>query len=189
MDYQQYTTLINNLLLKDQTTGNDQSDSMVAYTRLNQQRMKRLDKTIIISDDLQQAIKNLKKQYTWQILTEAWCGDAAQILPVINKVALAADGLIKLELLLRDEHPQLMDKHLTNGKKSIPKIIVSLTNSNEEVANWGPRPLLLQTEINLWRSNPNLSKEEWQKEVHAWYAKDKTHEIQKEMAGFIKLLE
>ncbi len=189
MDYSQYINLIDDLLLKNKTTGNDQSENMIAYTRLNRQRMHRLDKTVSLDSNLLKAVGTLKHTFNWQILTEAWCGDAAQILPVINKIALAADGKIVLNLLLRDEHPEIMDKYLTNGSRSIPKIIVSIMGSEKTIATWGPRPLLLQSEINLWKTNPALTKEDWIKDVHAWYTKDKTHEIQKEMTGFIGLLD
>ncbi len=95
---------------------------MAEYTRLNQYRMHRLDKTVKLDLDLQQLAFQINAPQTWYVLTEAWCGDAAQNLPVIAKVA-ALNPHIKLTMLLREEHLEIMNEYLTHGGKSIPKLI------------------------------------------------------------------
>ena len=62
-----------------------QSEDLLNYSKLNDRRMTRLDKTIQLSHETLLALKKNDKPITWLVLTEGWCGDAAQALPVINK--------------------------------------------------------------------------------------------------------
>ena len=98
--------------------------------------MKRLDKTIQLSEKTNSYTKALKKSVTWLVLTEGWYGDAAQVLPVINKIASLSD-FIDLKIILRDEHEELMNKFLTNGSKSIPKL-VAIDENKKVIYSWGP---------------------------------------------------
>jgi hypothetical protein len=56
------------------------------YINLNQHRMSRVEKTYTVSDALVQQVKRLTHKTYWLILTEHWCGDAAQTLPAFQKV-------------------------------------------------------------------------------------------------------
>ncbi len=184
MSYEYYRNLIDNLLEVDKTTGLTHTAAFIHYTKMNVQRMKRLDKTTLLNDDLVHSISQIKETCTWLIITEAWCGDAAQIVPIINKMADASAGKILLKFILRDEHLDIMDAHLTNGTRAIPKIII-LDKSLNEITNWGPRPKTLQAMVKDWMKDPELTHEDWSEKVHAWYAKDKTQEIQREIKGII----
>ncbi len=118
------------------------------------------------------------------MLTEAWCGDAAQIIPLMAKVA-DASPLITLKLLLRDEYPEVIDAYLTNGSRSIPKLIC-LTEDLKEVGTWGPRPAEAQQLMNDFKQqHPDEDYQALAKEMQLWYARDRTRAIQKE---FVKLL-
>ena len=142
--YEAYTALIAELLAMDRTTGPDQSAAMVHYTQLNQQRMHRLDKSIELLPETEALIRGITLPQTWLVLTEAWCGDAAQSVPVMHALA-ARNPLISLRFLLRDENPALMDRYLTNGvSRSIPKLIGIDTTTSEQLFVWGPRPAALQ---------------------------------------------
>lgn len=187
MSYEQYIKLINELLEVDKTTGLNHSAAMIHYTKMNVQRMKRLDKTTQLNDDLVESIGKIKETYHWLVITEAWCGDAAQIIPIIKKMSDASAGKIMLKFILRDDHLDIMDAHLTNGSRAIPKVII-LDSQLNEVANWGPRPKALQTMVIDWMKDPKLTHEDWSEKVHAWYAKDKTQEIQNEFVNLLKTL-
>src|SRR4051812_28058279 len=90
MNYPVYRELVNTLLEKGKTTGDDHSESMLHYTKMNNQRMNRVEKTTVLSPTLLTAIENLQEKYHFLIITEGWCGDAAQIVPVIDKIVSAA---------------------------------------------------------------------------------------------------
>lgn len=184
LNYKTYRQLIDKLLLVNKTTGEIQDDAMVKYTRLNVQRMRRLDKTITLQPALNAAITGLHNHFTFLVLTEAWCGDASQIIPVFNHIGEASQGKIILRLLLRDKNLVLMDQHLFNGTRSIPRLIV-LNDRLQEVASWGPRPDFLQRLLNDWRSDARMTHEIWAEKAHAWYAADRTAETQKELTELI----
>jgi thiol-disulfide isomerase/thioredoxin len=97
--------------------------SLPHYAHLNHARMNRLDKTIALDDHSIKILNNLKIKYVWILITEGWCGDAAQIAPVISKLADFSDH-IDLKIVLRDQHLDLMDQFLTNGARAIPKLII-----------------------------------------------------------------
>ena len=136
MSYEEYRGLIEQLLLGGKTTGENQSSGMIEYTRLNVQRMNRLDKKVVLNEALLMELRKLHSDWYWVVLTEAWCGDAAQNIPILAKIADATPR-IKMKLILRDEDPEIIDHYLTNGSKSIPKLICLNQDDLSEVGTWG----------------------------------------------------
>lgn len=82
-------------------------------------------------------------------ITEDWCGDAMLNNPIIRKVAEAAN--VEVRTALRDEDTDLIDRHLTNGGRSIPVYLV-LNEAGEVVAKWGPRAPELQAYVDAGRA-------------------------------------
>ena len=81
---------------------------------------------------------------TWFVLTEGWCKDAAQIVPVLHALA-KLNSNIELKVLLRDDNLDLMDQYLTNGKRrSIPRLIAVDPDVMEELSSWGPSAAIQQ---------------------------------------------
>ena len=182
--YDEYLALMDQVVAEKRTTGSDQSPELAEYTRLNQYRMHRLDKTVKLALGLQQLVYQIATPQTWYVLTEAWCGDAAQNLPVIAKVA-AFNPQITLRLLLRDEHPEIMNAYLTNGGKSIPKLI-ALDADRNELFSWGPRPQALLEIVLEYKKNPTVPYAEFLEEVQRWYNVDKTESVQRELVERLK---
>jgi hypothetical protein len=179
--YPAYTALVAELLAKDRTTGPDQSAAMVHYTQLNQQRMHRLDKSIVLQPEAENLVRRITLPQTWLVLTEAWCGDAAQSVPVMHALA-ALNPLIGIKLLLRDDNLGLMDRYLTNGvSRSIPRLIGLDTTTAEELFVWGPRPAPLQ-EIFMQLKTSGMDFHLIKEELQRWYNKDKTVTIQQELS-------
>ena len=184
-NYSEYIKLIENLLAENKTTGTDNSEFMVEYTRLNMQRMKRLEKTTLLVEGLREVLGNIKKDMVWVVITEGWCGDAAQIVPLIAEIARNSNK-IQLSLILRDEHPEVMDQYLTNGGRSIPKLVCLEAGTLKELGSWGPRPAAAQEMIREAKKNPDLSRDEFIYKVHKWYADNKTLDTQKEVLEKLK---
>lgn len=182
-NYPEYIALMDQVVAEKRTTGLEQSPELAEYTRLNQYRMHRLDKTVYLTQELQQAAAEVTTPQIWYVLTEAWCGDAAQNLPVIAKVA-QLNPHITLTLLLRDEHPEIMDAYLINGGKSIPKLI-AVAEDGTEVFTWGPRPQALQEVVSAYKANPDRPFPEFLEEVQRWYNADKTESVQRELTELI----
>ncbi len=115
----------------------------------------------------------------WHLLalSEDWCGDAVNTLPVVARLADAAGW--DFRVLSRDDNPDLMDAHLTNGRsRSIPVVIV-YDQGFREIGWWGPRP----GEIQEWVLGEGLAmpSPERYKVVRRWYAKDKGRTTLKEL--------
>lgn len=180
--YVEYRNTIDSLLNLNKTTGNDHSDAMLAYTKMNVTRMNRWDKKASINADLAQIIQKLAPQ-KWLIISEAWCGDAAQNIPLINKMA-ELNPLIELQIVLRDENLDLIDAYLTNNGRSIPKII-AIDQNNEVLFSWGPRPKHIQETYNRLKIKGE-SYSEISKTIHTMYAADKGITIQAEFKTLMK---
>lgn len=184
LNYDEYRQMIDDLLEQGKTTGTNHSDEMVEYTNMNVHRMSRLDKQVELSDSLVDEINRVDQQWIWLVLTEAWCGDAAQNIPAIVKMADLTEN-IDLKLILRDQHIDIMDEYLTNGGRSIPKLICLDADTLEELGTWGPRPEALQEKAMAWKDDTDTSKEEWAEKLHAWYARNKSRRIQSEFEELI----
>jgi|AntRauTorcE11898_2_1112593.scaffolds.fasta_scaffold03396_3 hypothetical protein len=178
--YDDYRQMIDRLQSDGKTTGENHSDAMLHYTKMNVHRMKRQDKRTDLNDELTERLSKVDTDWTWLVLTEAWCGDAAQSLPIINKMADTNDN-ISLRLILRDEHLEVMDQFLQNGKsRSIPKLICIDSDTLEVIGDWGPRPQEAQELYDSLRSDSEMPYQEVAERLHKWYADDRGQAIQNE---------
>lgn len=182
--YTEYKGLVLELLKEGKSTGTNQNDDLLNYTKLNNQRMKRLDKQTKLKEETLSKAQKINKDFTWLVLTESWCGDAAQTLPVINKFA-EANEKIDLKVVLRDENEDLMDKFLTNGSRSIPKLIVVDNASKEVVGSWGPRTEKAAKLITDYKEKHGKIDETIKLDLQNWYNQDKGSHIEKEMVQLI----
>ncbi len=184
MTYAEYRQLVDDLYDDSKTTGENHSESMLNYTKMNIQRMKRLDKKITLKDSTVEAVSGSDKKQIWLTLTEGWCGDAAQILPVLNKIA-EQNPNIDSRYILRDKHLDVMDQFLTNGSRSIPKTIVLDAETLDILDTWGPRPKELQEYFLAERQKEGYKWSNVSTELQRWYNKDKTKTIQQELADLV----
>ena len=172
MGYLDYRLMVSNLALEGKSTGSVESQELSDYTRLNDQRMKRLDKTIKIDTDSEAKIKGVDKKTTWLVLTESWCGDAAQTLPVMNKIA-DLNGNISLRLVLRDDNLELMEQFLSNGAMAIPKLIAIDETTGKVTGEWGSRPSIATKMVQDYKSKYGKLTAEFKQDLQLWYNKDK----------------
>lgn len=185
MSYADYRQLIDTLMEEGKVTGPHQSESMLKYTQLNVYRMQRLEKRYSPSAELVQSLKKVAEGHVALIISEGWCGDASQVLPVFEAAAQAAG--IATRYVLRDEHLALMDEHLTNGSRSIPIILLLNKQDFELVGSWGPRPKPAQKMMqdHLQASEPKPPKSEVAKEIQLWYARDKQSTMEEEWMRWV----
>lgn len=188
MKYKAYRLTIDQLLAEGKTSGNDHSEFMLEYTKMNVHRMNRLDKSLVLNEEVLTTLMQLQKAYKFLVLTEAWCGDASQIVPVFNKIEEYSNGKIELDLIWRDQNLEIMDRYLTNGGRAIPKLVVIDKQSNEEIASWGPRPVLAQELMTELKKDSSLGMAEISEKLHYWYAKDRTQSTQKELLELLGTL-
>mgnify|MGYP001575472901 FL=1 len=184
ISYSEYRTLVHDLLTDGKSTGPVQSEALTNYSLLNDRRMKRLDKTIKISNQTKAVFKSITEKQTWLLLSEGWCGDAAQNLPVIHKLATENKN-ITLKIILRDEHLAVMDLFLTNGGRSIPKVIV-LDAENNVQHTWGPRPTLATKIMADYKAKKGSIDAQFKQDLQVWYNKNKGQSVQEDFVNMQK---
>jgi hypothetical protein len=113
------------------------------------------------------------------VIAEDWCGDAANTVPVVAGLAALVPGG-ELRVLPRDDYPEVMDRFLTNGSRSVP-IVIGLDDEFVEAGHWGPRP----TDLQAWviANKETMPKDQRYAEVRRWYARDRGETTLKEVLG------
>jgi hypothetical protein len=186
MDYNTYRSLVDDLMREDKSTGHIQNEDMLNYSKLSVRRMKRWDKTFKLTAEDKNYLENFETPVCFLVITEGWCGDAAHALPVLNKVVEAAPGL-EMKLVLRDDNDSLISEFLTNGGKSIPKLI-ALDQENNVLFTWGPRPTEATTLVEDYKTQHGQLTPEFKEDLQKWYNKDKGQNIVKDIVGKLEAL-
>lgn len=186
--YTKYRNIVSKLLAQGKSTGNNQSDELLHYSKLNEARMNRLDKKLVVPEEIITRLLAVKHKYTWLVISEGWCGDAAQTMPVLNKLATLSPN-IDLKIVFRDENDALMNAFLTNGARSIPKLIVLDAETNEVKSSWGPRPKGATQLISSYKSQYGVIDETAKTELQLWYTHDKGLSTQHEMVALLEDVE
>jgi len=170
--YEEYMLLMQKLVSEKSTTGISKTEELINYTLLNAHRMKRLNKTLLITNDIKESVGAFTREVLWLVISESWCGDTAQTLPVIHKIA-SINSAIDLKIVLRDENPELMQDFLTNGALSIPKLIAIDKETNEVITTWGPRPSVATKMVMDYKEKHGKLTPEFKEELQLWFTKDK----------------
>lgn len=172
ISYPEYTKLVEQLVEEKSTTGDSKTEALIEFTKLNDRRMKRWDKTLKIPAHLEEKITSIDSKVSWLVITESWCGDAAHVMPVINKVS-ELNKNIDFKVVLRDENEALMNQFLTNGSKSIPKLIMIDDATNDVVSTYGPRPNTATQMVNDFKKKHGVLTADFKQDLQVWYNKDK----------------
>jgi thiol-disulfide isomerase/thioredoxin len=186
VSYQEYRALVDALALEGKSTDLEQTDTLMHYTILNDKRMKRLDKTLKINEGAIAKIRGIDKEITWLVLTESWCGDAAQTIPMINKVAELNDR-ISLKVILRDENIDIMNHFLTNEAMSIPRLVMVESKTGEVIGQWGSRPSIVTQMVIDYNDEHGRLTPEFKQDLQFWYNKDKGQSTLEDLLGLLSL--
>jgi len=188
ISYQDYRALVKQLAESESNTGLEKTEALANYTKLNERRMKRWDKTIKVTEETQQRVSSFNQKMTWLIITESWCGDAAHVMPALNKLA-ELNPNIEIKVVLRDENLDLIDMFLTNGGRAIAKMIM-IDNETGEVANtYGPRPTEATNLVNKFKTEHGALTPEFKEDLQHWYNKDKGQNVINDVTELLAELE
>lgn len=153
------------------------------YVRYNLERSQQVHAVYEPSSDLQAVVAAIEAPQLWMVLTEAWCGDSAYNLPVIAEAAALSEQ-VDLRILLRDEHLDIMDQYLTDGSRSIPKV-VAFAEDGTELFQWGPRPagaVRLREEL----SAEGATAQEMIQNLLDWYASGGWKQVEDELVATLE---
>lgn len=149
------------------------------YSIYNLERQERVDSIYVMNARLRDLIvSGISGPQTWMFITEDWCVDSAHSLPILREaVALRQD--LTLRILLRDENLDIMDRYLTEGRKSVP-VFVGFDSEGRELFKWGPYP----KEIHVIREELKASGAEGRvvsQTTVDWYAAEGWLEVEREL--------
>lgn len=164
------------------------SADYLPYATLNEARLHRLDKTLQVEPEVAQVMENLGKDYIWLVISESWCGDAAQSVPMLNKMA-EITGKVELRLVFRDQNLELMDQYLTNGGRAIPKLLIVDKETMEVLGHWGPRPADAVQLVNDYKTAHGKFDEDGIILLNKWYTKNKGQQVQQEVAALMTAID
>jgi thiol-disulfide isomerase/thioredoxin len=188
MSYAAYRDLVKELVINKGTTGANKTEDLVDFTKLNDRRMSRWDKTLKITKEAKKSIEAFETKLTWLVITESWCGDAAHIVPVFNKIA-ELNPNIDFRVVLRDENDALMNAFLTYGNKAIPKLIIIDTNTKEVLTTYGPRPSEATSYVNRFKSKHGALTPDFKADLQHWYNDDKGQNIVQDITELLSQLQ
>lgn len=172
-------------ILDGKTSGEPyQDEAYMEYTRLNKSRMHRWIKTITLAEETIEELNAINQKQKWMIISEPWCGDAAHILPILEKMA-KVNPHIEMDIQLRDSGSEI-ENYLYNGTRSIP-ILVIRNEDGQDKAIWGPRPQACQALIQQWKTELK-SKEELKLAIQQWYNEDKGRSVQQEIRALLRTM-
>lgn len=182
MKFEEYLSYFEAILASPESYPAYTDPAYFNYTKLNWSRTNRWLKRFELSDELKEKITAIQEPQQWILITEPWCGDAAHSVPQIVRIT-EQNPHIELEIQLRDTAPFLIEDYLTDGGKSIPKLIVRNAKA-EDLFVWGPRPSVLQ-QIFVVMKEEGKTFEDIKAFMQKWYNEDKGSELQRE---FVELL-
>ena len=189
MSYEAYREIMARQAANEETSGPIQNKSLADYTALNERRMLRLDRKVQLLPAVVDRLKMVVQPQNWLVITETWCGDAAQLLPIFKKMADQSEA-IDIKLIWRDAHLNLMDAHLTNGSRAIPKLIALNEDFSSVLGTWGARPRDAQDMVMANKTKMAKIKDleerqanyqQFQIELQQWYNRDKGISTQSEL--------
>ncbi|GAA3570516.1 thioredoxin family protein [Snuella lapsa] len=184
MSYKEYRDLMTKLAAEGRTTGLEKTRERIDFTKLNDQRMKRWDKTIKVSESTREKIARFNHRVIWLVIAESWCGDGAHMLPALDKIATLS-SYINLRVVLRDDNPELMDAFLTGGARAIPKLIMIDSETGEALKTYGPRPSEATNYVSRFKNMYGKLTPDFKKDLQHWYNKNKGQNIIEDVAEML----
>ena len=179
ISWDEYYATIKKYIESDDKPEVYKNEKMLKYTADNLRRMDHVLQTINIGSKLYNTMTSIHTGLIWVVLAEPWCGDVSQEIAALYTIASCSEH-ISFRILQSDSHPEILSAYLTNGSRSIPKLICLKANTLEELGTWGPRPAALQQIVMENKDRTDISFGAKVRMIHDWYENDKTLSIQDE---------
>lgn len=178
MNFEEYIQYFEHILTMEDKPEPYNEPDYFDYTKLNWSRTNRWLKKGELSQAIRDAVASIKEPQEWILITEPWCGDAAHSVPFIHMLA-ELNPFITLRIELRDQEPFRINEYLTNGGKSIPKLIAR-DQDGKDLFTWGPRPADAQAMFERMKAE-GADFEAFKEGVQKWYNQDRGQGLQSEL--------
>lgn len=182
MQFEEYVSYFQAILENPENFEGYQDEEIFNYTRLNWSRMNRWLKKFEPNAETVSFMNAITTKQHWILITEPWCGDAAHSVPMIYQM-VKNNPLLILDIQLRDAEPYTIDQYLTNGGKSIPKLVIR-NEQGDDLAVWGPRPQGC-TDLFVKMKDKGAEFNDIKEEIQKWYNQDKGAAIQEELVNIL----
>jgi hypothetical protein len=185
LSYEDYIKLTEEIVAGKSEDEIYKNEKMLNYTKDNLARMNNITSTLNIDKRLYNELQQMQEKQIWVCITESWCGDASQIVPALYLVA-SCSANIEFRILLRDSNDDVMNNYLTNGSKSIPKLIILKPENLQEIETWGPRPAVVQKIVQEQKDDTSTSFGDKVRMIHSWYNENQSKDLQEEFITIVK---
>jgi hypothetical protein len=167
----------------DPTGLEDMEAERAEFAKLNLHRVGRIRRTWRPSDELASLLARIDRPQLWMALTEPWCGDSSQCLPCLEILA-EGNPQISIRFLPRDDNPEIMDRYLTGGKRSIP-LLLAFDPEGGELFRWGPRPAEAQAVFDAATAE-GLEKPAKLEKLHLFYGRNRGRGLDAELVDVLE---
>lgn len=178
MDFDEYLSYFEDILSNPDKHEVYKQEEYLEYAKLNFSRTKRWLSRFEPSEEMRKLINSIQEHQHWIVITEPWCGDAGHSLAQLYNI-VKHNKNIDFEIQLRDSEPFLIEDYLTNGSKSIPKLIIR-NDVGHDIFIWGPRPKPA-TELFERLKVEGVEFDKIKERLQLWYNNDKGASIQQEL--------
>jgi len=162
----------------------DDPKELVQYYAINLQRSRRIKKTFRYNPGMEKKAKSYNADLKFLIISEGWCGDASQIVPIVDNLANTMG--IESKIVFRDENLGLMEEYKTNGSLSIP-IVIGVTPDGEEAFRFGPRPAKAMEFTNRFKRDPDkYSKDDFYEDLQRFYNENHGQDVISEILEMVE---
>lgn len=182
-DYEAFVQLTARMVQENTTTGPVKSESRISATKLNLQRLNRITKTMHLLPEWDTIDTSKTSRLSFFVISETWCGDGAQIVPALHKIAQKLG--IDMRIILRDEYPDIADQYLFRGTRSIPILVVFDQVTGKQLGVWGPKPKEAQQIVDDAKRD-GIPHDDYVITLQNWYNHNKTISLQHELFAFLR---
>ncbi|MBS7334075.1 MAG: thioredoxin family protein [Weeksellaceae bacterium] len=162
----------------------DDPKELVPYYAINLKQSREIRKNFRYNPGMEKKAKSYNADIKFLIISEGWCEDASQIVPVVDRLAETIG--VECKFVFRDENIELMEEYNTNGSHSIP-IIIGVTPDGDEAFRFGPRPAKAMNFTERFKRDPDkYSRADFEEDLDRYYLENHGQDIITEILELIE---
>ena len=162
----------------------DDPKELVPYYAINLKQSRDIRKNFRYNPGMEKKAKSYNAELKFLVISEGWCEDASQIVPVVDRLAETIG--VECKIVFRDENLELMEEYHTNGSFSVP-IVIGVTPEGEEAFRFGPRPAKAMVFTNRFKKDPDkYSKDDFIEDLDRFYLENHGQDIITEILTLIE---